>query len=99
MLRASPLTHAKQGTVCGACAVWSVPPLLKDFARTFVGFGNLGLGWEKSDHYDDIWRCGTGHKRKRTGSQAIARSRASRVELEAPEKGYFVGIARNRNKS
>ena len=52
--------------------MWSIPPLLRDFVETFVGFGNLGLGWEKSDHHDDTWRCGTGHKRKGIGSQAVA---------------------------
>ena len=59
----------------GACAMWSVPPLLRDFAGIFARFGNLELGWEKSDHHDDTWHCGTGHKRKRTGLQAIARSK------------------------
>ena len=53
---------------CGAYAVWSVPLLLRDFAGIFAGFGNLGLGWEKSDHHDDTWHCGTDHKRKGTWS-------------------------------
>ena len=55
--------------------MWSIPSLLRDFAGTFDGFGNLGLGWEKSDYYDDTWRCNTRHKRKGIGLQVVAESR------------------------
>ena len=58
----------------------AVPLLLVDLARTFARFGNLGLGWEKSDHHDDTWRCGTKHKRKETRSQVVAQTRERREQ-------------------
>ena len=60
--------------------MWSVPPLLKDFTKIFAGFGNLELGWEKSDHRDDTWRYSMGHKRKGTRSQDVAWNREYREQ-------------------